>query len=114
MTPRLVLEPEEYDGDVVQWRVLDAVSQGPIGKIHVNGRDGDALVIGYEIDNQWRDHGLATEALRAILERTTEPVIAETEIDHAASRRVMEKAGMHLDSVDGARVRYRFDVPSAP
>src|SRR3954463_4194476 len=111
ITPRLVLRREQYDGgETLRWRVLDAASEQPIGLIHANGRDGDALVIGYAIDNQWRGRGLATEALRAVLEQANAPVLAETELDHIASRRVMEKAGMYLDEVDGARVRYRFDV----
>ena len=114
-TPRVLLQREHDDeGAVLRWRVLDAASKARVGLIHAHGRDCDALVIGYEIDNQWRGRGLATEALRALLEQVTEPVLAETEIDHAASRRVMEKAGMHLDDIHGARVRYRFDVPSAP
>ena len=114
MTPRLMLKREEYTDATLRWRILDAATGAAVGLIHANGRDGDALVVGYEIDNQWRGRGLATEALGAVLERTTEPVLAETDVDHAASRRVMEKAGMHLIELDGARVRYRFDVPSAP
>ena len=66
---------------------------------------------------------MASEALTAVLAHivSTEraaTAVAETEVDHVASRRVMEKAGMRLFDVDvdRARVRYTYDraVPSTP
>jgi RimJ/RimL family protein N-acetyltransferase len=46
------------------------------------------------------EHANATARVRT--------VIAETDVDHVASRRVMEKAGMQLLDTDGRRVRYGF------
>jgi len=87
-----------------------------IGRIGFFGREQDALIVGYEIANGWRGRGFATESLRALLSHTDGTVIAETEADHLASRRVMEKAGMDLVDTDGPRVRYALNcaVPSTP
>lgn len=67
--------------------------------------------VGYTVVEPCWGQGYATEALRALLGHVlAQPdihrVIAETLVDHIASRRVMEKAGMtycgeRLDAVDG-------------
>src|SRR5436309_2250499 len=118
-TDRLVLHPESYDGEVVRWQVSDRLTGEAVGTVSFFGREptGD-LFVGYEIANAWRGRGLATEALTAVLAHVTETgaaatVIAETEIDHVASRRVMEKAGMSIRDVDRARVRYARDCRAA-
>src|SRR3954451_20385033 len=91
-TDRLVLHPESYDGDVVRWQVTDRLTGEAVGTIGFFGREQTGhLVVGYEIANAWRGRGLATEALTVVLAHVTETgtaatVIAETEIDHAASR----------------------------
>jgi RimJ/RimL family protein N-acetyltransferase len=120
-TERLLLQPQSYDaaGQVTHWDVVDRASGRCVGYVRFVGREpNDTLVIGYEIANEFRGRGFATEALRTVLAHTDGTVIAETEIDHAASRRVMEKAGMTLLHVDGERVRYAFTsdraVRSAP
>lgn len=63
---------------------------------------GDASAtghVGYSVVEPLWGQGYATEALRALLDHVlTEPdvrrVVAHTMVDHTASRRVMEKAGM--------------------
>src|SRR2546423_15272047 len=120
-TERVSLRPQSYeaDGNVWHWHIVYGATEQRIGSIGFFGREPEgALVVGYEIDNEWRGRGLATEALTAMLAhaRATGParrVIADTEPDHLASRRVMEKAGMHIDRVEGAPGRYAFNRPAA-
>jgi [ribosomal protein S5]-alanine N-acetyltransferase len=57
--------------------------------------------VGYSVVESCWGQGYATEALRALLAALltridVHRVIAETMVDHKASRRVMEKAGMRL------------------
>jgi len=121
-TARVDLIPELLvDGAIAAWRISDRHSHTLVGSISFVGREGDTLLIGYEVANEWRGRGFASEALQSALAHVAGTgraahIVAETEADHVASRRVMEKAGMHLVDVDGARVRYAFDcaVRSTP
>ncbi|MGQ0479467.1 MAG: GNAT family N-acetyltransferase [Pseudonocardia sp.] len=73
-----------------------------------------AVSVGYEVAGSCRGRGYATEALRLLVEHLLarpglSRVCAETTVDHLASRRVMEKAGLSwrydaLDRVDGRPV----------
>ncbi len=60
---------------------------------------GAVARVGYGIVNSQQGRGNATAALRALIAELCgngfERVIGETFVDHAGSRRVMEKAGMH-------------------
>ncbi|MFL6239183.1 MAG: GNAT family N-acetyltransferase [Actinomycetes bacterium] len=126
MTERLVLCAVSYaDGVPTSWRIVDRTSGEDVGSIGFFGRNDAAggVLVGYEVANVWRGRGLATEALSAVLSyvadtRIAATVLAETEADHVASRRVMEKAGMAVREIDGGRVVYAFDctraVASAP
>src|SRR3954452_23865794 len=124
-TDRLLLTPTSYAGkSPTAWRMTDRATGETVGTIGFVGREADgSLIVGYEVANEWRGRGLATEALTAVLTYVADSgaaraVVAETDLDHAASRRVMEKAGMSIREMDGARVRYAFDchpaVRSAP
>jgi RimJ/RimL family protein N-acetyltransferase len=119
-SPRLRLTPTAYDDDcVTRWDIIDAATAETVGTIGFFGReDPDTIVVGYEIDNGWRGSGIGTEALTALLQHIADAqlagtVVAETEIDHAASRRVMEKADMTVADIDGQRVRYVYACPLA-
>jgi RimJ/RimL family protein N-acetyltransferase len=113
MKPSVQLRPVgSLTGGVTRWHVVAA--ETTVGWIGIVGRESSALVVGYEIGNEHRGRGYASAALRALCSQTRQPVIAETLADHTASRRVMENAGMRLMDVDGATVRYAYDVPSAP
>jgi RimJ/RimL family protein N-acetyltransferase len=120
---RLLLRPVAYDdfGRPTQWQIVERSTGATLGSIGFHGLEGEAVLVGYELTNERRGQGLATEALSAVLAHVAasgqaDRVIAETELDHVASRRVMEKAGMQLREVVGARVRYAYDcaVRSAP
>lgn len=77
-------------------RKTDGAAIGEIG----SSRGGDdAVQVGYSVVESLWGRGHASEALRVLLAELlarvdVERVIAETMVDHAASRRVMEKAGM--------------------
>jgi RimJ/RimL family protein N-acetyltransferase len=81
-------------------RKADSVVVGEIG-CSVEDIDGTATTgkVGYTVVEPCWGQGYATEALRALLGHVlADPgmrrVVAETMVDHIASRRVMEKAGM--------------------
>jgi [ribosomal protein S5]-alanine N-acetyltransferase len=71
-----------------------------IGEIGCSVGDGCATgTVGYSVVEPCWGQGYATEALRALLDHVlAQPdmrrVVAETMVDHVASRRVMEKVGM--------------------
>jgi [ribosomal protein S5]-alanine N-acetyltransferase len=78
-------------------RKADGMIVGEIGCSVEGGRA--AGKVGYSVVEPCWGQGYATEALRALLDHVlTKPdmhrVVAETMVDHIASRRVMEKAGM--------------------
>ena len=75
----------------------DGAVVGEIGAIV----DGSTAQVGYTVVEPSWGQGCATEALRALLghllaDPAIDRVVAETLEGHAASRRVMEKAGMRL------------------
>jgi RimJ/RimL family protein N-acetyltransferase len=73
-----------------------------IGELGCGVDDGsDTGQVGYSVVEPCWGQGYATEALRALLDHVlAQPevsrVVARTLVDHKASRRVMEKAGMRL------------------
>lgn len=78
-------------------RKADGMIVGEIGCSVEDGRTTGK--VGYSVVEPCWGQGYATEALRALLgyvlaEPDMRRVIAETMVDHMASRRVMEKAGM--------------------
>jgi RimJ/RimL family protein N-acetyltransferase len=81
-------------------RKTDRMIVGEIG-CSVEDTDGTASTgkVGYTVVEPCWGQGYATEALRALLGYVLDApgmrrVVAETMVDHIASRRVMEKAGM--------------------
>jgi RimJ/RimL family protein N-acetyltransferase len=77
---------------------IDDVVVGTIGAY--DGRD-DRIEVGFSIVKGWQGRGLATEALKTVLEYLTKNegipcVTAWCASENTGSRRVLEKAGMHL------------------
>ena len=117
------------DGRVYGWALDgDGVLVGTIGAY--DPRD-DRIEVGFSIARACWGRGYATEALRAVLEYLTENegvacVTAWCAAENAGSRRVLEKAGMHLAGVekDGLAVgdrtydklnfEYRKSGPAVP
>ena len=87
--------------------------------------DGSTAQVGYTVVEPSWGQGYASEALRALLghllaDPRIHRVVAETLEGHAASRRVMEKAGMRLHSrrvgeVDGEQADLVvYELPAGP
>lgn len=78
--------------------------------------DGDgALNLGYGLVPEFEGRGLMTEAVRALLAAafvhpSVRRVVAATTPDHAASRRVMEKAGLSWQSSGNGLCTYALDA----
>jgi [ribosomal protein S5]-alanine N-acetyltransferase len=80
--------------------MVRASDDAVVGEIGAN-LDGATAQVGYTVVEPSWGQGYATEALRALLahllaDPRIDRVVAETLVGHAASRRVMEKAGMRL------------------
>lgn len=109
--------------------VVDAPEPGRFGPYFIIRKEDRAIVgeigcsvedasdtgqCGYTVVEPCWGNGYATEALQALLSHVLATpgmrrAIAETMVEHAASRRVMEKAGMRycgerVDTADGASV----------
>jgi RimJ/RimL family protein N-acetyltransferase len=86
------------------WAAIHRQSGAFLGWFHLRPRDAspaDAPELGYRLTSSVWGHGYATEGSRALIDYAfatpgVERVLAETMVVHVASRRVMEKAGMHL------------------
>ena len=84
-----------------------------IGFINDCGVREDEIEIGYVIAPEYQGHGYATEAVRAVIHELRgmgfRKITAGYFEENAASRRVMEKAGMHPSGYVG-REEYRGAV----
>lgn len=90
--------------------VLDGTVVGDCGWFGPPGADGE-VEIGYGLAAPVRGRGLGTAAVRLLLEWVrAQPgvrrVVARTDHGNAASRRLLERLGFTLDSLDGTEVRY--------
>ncbi|MFY9805851.1 MAG: GNAT family N-acetyltransferase [Pseudonocardiaceae bacterium] len=112
----LVIDAQE-PGRFGPYFMIRKADRAVVGEIGCSVEDGSATgQIGYTVVEPCWGQGYATEALRALLAQVlAEPgicrAIAETMVDHTASRRVMEKAGMRycghrVDIDDGGLVIY--------
>jgi RimJ/RimL family protein N-acetyltransferase len=86
------------------WAAIDRSDGAFLGWFHFRpgaGHDASEPELGYRLHRRAWGSGLATEGSRALIDRGfaqlgIERVLAETMAVHGASRRVMEKSGMHL------------------
>lgn len=89
-----------YDEERSYSWVMD-VDDVVVGTIGAYDYQDDRIEVGFSIVQGWQGRGLATEALRKVLEYLTENegipcVIAWCASENIGSRRVLEKAGMRL------------------
>jgi RimJ/RimL family protein N-acetyltransferase len=85
----------ESDGNPAGWISLDVTS-----------REHGIASIGYTIGESFRGHGIATQAVRLVIEIAFDPrgvalsrLEAVAAIDNAGSRRVLEKAGFREEGI---------------
>jgi RimJ/RimL family protein N-acetyltransferase len=86
------------------WAAIEKSSGDFLGWFHFRPPEGGApgdVELGYRLRRSAWGHGYATEGSRALIrkgftELGVQRVLAETMVVHAASRRVMEKAGLSL------------------
>ena len=97
------------DAHAYSW-VMD-VDDVVVGTIGAYDYEDDRIEAGFSVVPGWQGRGLATEALKAVLEYLTDNegigcVTAWCASENAASRRVLEKAGMRRvrTEVDGLKV----------
>ncbi|UOK72457.1 GNAT family N-acetyltransferase [Ancylobacter polymorphus] len=82
----------------------------PVGMCGFNRRDEDVPEIGYWLGEPYWDHGIATEAVRALIDhafgdRKLTALTASARVVNPASRGVLEKCGFQWTGVGLARVR---------
>ena len=97
-TVRRVIDSYD-DAHSYSW-VMD-VDDIVVGTIGAYDYKRDQIEVGFSVDRGWRGRGFATEALKKVLNYLTENegiscVTAWCAEENAASRRVLEKAGMQL------------------
>jgi RimJ/RimL family protein N-acetyltransferase len=110
-TPRAEIEREHIPGYLDYhrrgdtygfWVVVERASGEGLGWVHLrpppDGSSPDPE-LGYRLRRSWWGRGLATEAARAIVDRTfaadgADRIFASTMAVNAASRRVLEKVGL--------------------
>ena len=90
----------DYDDEHTYSWVMD-IDDVVVGTIGAYDYQDDRIEIGFSIVKDWQGKGLATEALRKVLEYLTENegipcVTAWSASENIGSCRVLEKAGMHL------------------
>ena len=98
------------------WLLIERDSRTVVGSAGFQGRpsaEGE-IELGYGVHPDFRNHGYATEAARALLRWASEQpavkrVIAHCDQDNIASQRVVEKAGMTRREVQ-ADGRIRFET----
>ncbi|USG67384.1 GNAT family N-acetyltransferase [Brevibacillus ruminantium] len=88
------------------WIIRETASGNAAGLISICTRNREKLTaeIGFILLEAYKGKGYATEAIKLVIDFATEAFGFETftaicSEEHAASRRVLEKAGMHLDKI---------------
>ncbi|MDQ0513250.1 GNAT family N-acetyltransferase [Ancylobacter amanitiformis] len=82
----------------------------PVGMCGFVRRDDDVPEIGYWVGEPYWEHGVATEAVRALIDhafgdRNLPALVASARVVNPASRRVLEKCGFQWTGVGLTRVR---------
>jgi ribosomal-protein-alanine N-acetyltransferase len=118
-------EVDEYGSDLGPWLVEHDREGVIIGTVScARTVDPTEVSVGYDIAPSYWGQGYATEALSTAVEHLlsvpdVQRVCADTTVEHLASRRVMEKAGLRwqrdeFDEHDGRKVKfahYAIDRP---
>ena len=112
---RLLREDPQLLGYGV-WLLIERESRAVVGSAGFQGRPSAAgeIELGYGVHPNFRNHGYATEAVKALVawafeQPGVERVIAHCDQDNLASQRVVEKAGMTRREVQ-ANGHIRFET----
>jgi RimJ/RimL family protein N-acetyltransferase len=99
------------------WMVERGDAGGRVGHAALLRGEADEVELGFVLRPESWGHGFATEIARALVAAALArypgaPIIATVDVDHVASRRVLEKAGLVLAGTarddDGAYFRYQL------
>lgn len=78
------------------------------GSVEIGDRT-DHYVIGYWLGVQYRDQGIATEAVKFVLSKFDQkPIMADTLLANIPSRRLLEKLGFELERTNDTNKFYKF------
>ena len=97
--------PDQWDWYAI-W-MIELKDGTHIGELCFKGLSEDGVAeIGYGISEEYQNNGYATEASKAVLEWAfSHPevvaIVAETDPDNIASKRVLEKCGFALNGIIG-------------
>ena len=97
--------PDQWDWYAI-W-MIELKDGTHIGELCFKGLSEDGVAeIGYGISEKYQNNGYATEAAKAVLEWAfSHPevvaIVAETDPDNIASKRVLEKCGFALNGIIG-------------
>lgn len=99
------------------WLILDAEASTLLGDVGFKGppTEEGLIEVGYGIQPPFRRQGLATEAVRALLDwAETQPgvrgVLARCYVENVASQGVLRRLGFQLVGSDGRVLEWRLDV----
>lgn len=101
--PRILRDYQQYAGRFGLWAAVAKADGRFLGWFELRPRDGgspDEVELGYRLRREFWGQGYATEGARALVHKAftdlnVRRVFAETMAVNTASRRVMEKAGLH-------------------
>ncbi|HEU5056543.1 MAG TPA: GNAT family N-acetyltransferase [Kofleriaceae bacterium] len=102
--------------------MVERTDGGRVGHAALLRGEADEAELGFVLRPDSWGHGFATEIARALVAAALahlpgRPIIATVDVDHVASRRVLEKAGLVLAGSsrddDGAYFRYELAAPGA-
>lgn len=100
------------------WQIVSKEHNSIVGEFNFHGppSDNGEVEFGYVVRGDYRKHGYATEAVGTMArwvfrQRGVAALVADTQPDNAASRRVLEKSGAQLFHVKKDLLRWRIESP---
>lgn len=106
---------EQNEGFDYRWAIVIMGTDEPIGAIDVVeiSEDGKTAIIGYVLSHDYWNKGIATEALRRIIdflfEKGFTEIVGRFHPENIGSGRVMEKCGMKFSHYSKEQRKYGSD-----
>ena len=101
----LTIEDKYQNPEYYNWVIVLKDTGALIGMIHFRVIEvNDSVEFSYAIDNRYTKHGYMTEALKSVLDYALDKMQVNRiqggcVVENVASRKVMEKCGMHFEGV---------------